>query len=93
MSEHENTTIKHLDCDPFHVIDRIGLHLDENVYGANGEKNEEEIRADLIEDIRMATDHWADDAIPVGAVASLLWSLWQYKDRQHMDELAAAGHR
>jgi hypothetical protein len=64
------TTFSHLG--PNNYIDSIGLSLDENMYGANGELSEEEVHALLMESIVETCNHYlagpagtGDDFIPV----------------------------
>jgi hypothetical protein len=75
--------IKHLESE---YIDDIVLGLDEDVYGANGDFNEHEIKQRLIENIHRRTDHQYafSGRMPVWAVADLIRSVWEYMDRKAM---------
>ncbi len=80
-------TIDHLSSDR---IDEIALSLDLDVYGANGDWSETEIRDRLIAKVHESTgwQFYESDTIPVYAVASLLFLMWTYMDREQMNLLA-----
>lgn len=80
-------TIKHLNSD--HIND-IALSLDEDVYGANGDLDESQIKSRLIMNIHYATDYQyvAHDMMPVWAAADLIRSVWEYMDRRYMSEIS-----
>jgi hypothetical protein len=71
---------KHLESN---YIDTIALSLDEDVYGANGDLDELEIKQNLIEKIHAHTDYQyvANGMMPVWAAADLIRSVWEQKDR------------
>jgi hypothetical protein len=79
-------TIKHLYSD---YIDDIALGLDEDVYGANGDLDESQIKSRLIANIHRRTDcqYAANDMMPVWAAADLIRSVWEYMDRKYMGEV------
>ena len=81
-----DTTIKHLASEH---IDDIALSLDEDVYGANGDLDELQIKERLIANIHAATDyaHVETGMIPIRRVASLIQSVWEHQDRKYMAEL------
>lgn len=86
-------TIKHLAHD---TTNTIALGLNEDVYGASGDFNEDQIKQRLIENIHRVTDyqyaaspHAASGLIPVWRVADLIRSVWEYMDR-HETELMAS---
>jgi len=76
--------VKHLASDH---IDKIALSLDEDVYGASGPLSEWQIRERLIEQIRSVTDYQHGEMVPINAVAGLILGVWEYKDRQYMEEV------
>jgi hypothetical protein len=79
-------TIKHLESD---TINDIALGLDEDIYGANGDLDQFQIRERIVENIHGATNHQyaTSGLVPVGTVAGLILSIWEYKDRQVMEEI------
>jgi hypothetical protein len=72
------------------AINDIALSLDEDVYGANGDLSELEIRERLISNIHDATDYAyvRNGMIPIGAVASLIQAVWEYEDRKYTELMA-----
>jgi hypothetical protein len=83
------STIKHLSSN---YIDIIALSLDEDVYGANGDLDDVEIKRRLIENIHARTDYaYAEsELMPVWHAADLIKSVWAYIDRKYMELLAEA---
>jgi hypothetical protein len=75
--------VKHLASDS---IDEIALSLDEDVYGANGDLTDEQIRNRLVANIHIATDHQyiQTGLLPARLVAALIKSVWEYEDRKVM---------
>ena len=81
------TTIK--PDDPSAHINTIALSLDEDVHGANGDLNHEQIKDHLIANIHAETNYqYAKIGFPAWAVANLVWSVWAYIDRKYMEEIA-----
>ena len=80
-------TIEHL---AHKTISNIALSLDEDVYGSNGDLDRWQIHDRLIENIHAATNYaYAESRlVPIDAVASLIRSVWEYKDRMCMEETA-----
>jgi hypothetical protein len=70
-------------------INMIALGLDEDVYGANGNLDEIQILERLIRNVHNHTGHqYAQTGmIPVGAVAALVRSVWEYKVREVMEQM------
>jgi hypothetical protein len=83
--------VKHLSSDH---IDTIALDLDLDVYGANGDLDDGEIKKNLIENIHARTDYaYADTGLmPVWHVADLIRSVWEHKDREHKELMAEAAN-
>jgi hypothetical protein len=84
--------LKHLKTDH---INHLALCLDEDVYCANGDLDDEEIETRVIENIHEATGHrYADGgyipSIPLRTAARLIISVWQSKDRDYMQALSEA---
>jgi len=61
-------------------IDSIPLHLDENVYGTNGDLTDEQILDRVIEDLREWFNYSAGDVIWLEQAAQVILSVWQAKD-------------
>jgi hypothetical protein len=80
-------SLRHLKSDH---VDLIALGLDEDVYGANGDLDDFEIKKRLVQRIHEATNCY-EDAIPVWSVANLIYSVWADKDRDVMDLLCGHG--
>jgi hypothetical protein len=85
-------TIKHLMSDD---INTIALSLDEDIYGANGDLDDQEIAERLIENIHRATDYryFTGAMVPIGTVASLIRNVWEYKDRKYMNLICTNAER
>ena len=73
-------TIKHLEYD---YINTIALELSEDVHGANGDLDDQEIKRRLIEAIHDHTDYAYHDTgmMPVWRAADLIRSVWEYMDQ------------
>jgi hypothetical protein len=79
-------TIPHLDSD---YINPLALQLAEDVYGSNGDLNDEEIMERLMEAVFNHTESSSrETGVPLRTVASLIRSVWEYMDRKYMDQLA-----
>jgi hypothetical protein len=65
-------------------INEIALSLGEDVYGANGDLTDEQIRNRLVATIHVATDYQYTQTglLPVQLVAALIRSVWEYEDRK-----------
>jgi hypothetical protein len=66
-------------------VNITALCLDKDVYGANGDKSDEEIRDHLIRKIHEDTDyqHYETGLIPVGVVALPLKSLLEEREKRN----------
>jgi hypothetical protein len=80
-------TLAHLESK---YISEIVLRLNDDVYGANGELDEFQIKRRLIETIHARTDYayTATDMMPVWLVADIVREVWGYMDRQHVETIA-----
>jgi hypothetical protein len=65
-------------------IETIVLCLGENVHGANGDLDAEQIRERLVEDIHEHTDYYyaGTGLVPIERVAGIVLSIWRYMDDQ-----------
>jgi hypothetical protein len=96
-------SIQELDHLKSKCIDDIGLLLDEDVYGANGDLSDEDIIKRLVLAIkdRVASCGGgvpgvvnANVSVHIGVVAALIFRVWAYGDRQRTDFMSwcASGH-
>ena len=68
-------------------INDIALQLDEDVYGANGELDDQEIRDRLMETIIDQCNYPVDGRVDVWQAANLILGVWKYKDRNLMNAI------
>jgi hypothetical protein len=70
-------------------VDYITLCLNEDVFGANGELTEEQIRERLIHNIREQTEI-CGDLIPIRSAANLLLSMHRHMSERAHEMLVSA---
>lgn len=73
------------------TISRIGLGLDEYGYYATDAVAREKVLESVVENIHASTDYQFAESgmLPVRTVASLIFGVWEYKDRDYMDEMGS----
>jgi hypothetical protein len=74
-----------------HDLCDLAMQLSDDVYGANGDLDDLEIKGRLIERIHDYTNYQYKNAgvIPVDHVASIIRSVWEHMDRSVMEEMGS----